>query len=82
LVYAFVDYLKQMKRRFGKVVVPYSCRTRVSTVKEGAGYLPEKHDIRIIYTCIYLPRGTPEFNAVFVVVIVAEEEYVIETGKI
>lgn len=58
--YAFLDYLKHVQRRFGKVVL-ITDRVRRHRAKKVQNYLEENKDsIRIIY----LPKGSPEFNAV------------------
>lgn len=58
--YAFIDYLKQLKKRFGKVVL-FTDRARQHRSKKVQEYLDENKEwIRIVY----LPKGSPEFNAV------------------
>lgn len=58
--YAFIDYLKQMQGRFGKVVL-FTDRARQHRSKKVQEYLEKNKEwIRIVY----LPKGSPEFNAV------------------
>ena len=58
--YTFMDYLKQLQRRFGKVIL-ITDRARQHQSKKVQKYLEENKDsIRIIY----LPKGSPEFSAV------------------
>lgn len=58
--YAFIDYLKQVQRRFGKVVL-FTDRARQHRSKKVQEYLEKNKDwIRIVY----LPKGSPEFSAV------------------
>ena len=59
--YTFLDYLKQVKKRLGKKVVMFTDRAKQHQSKKVKEYLKENNDyIRIIY----LPKGSPEFNAV------------------
>lgn len=56
----FLDYLKQVRRRLGKVIM-FADRARQHGSKKVMEYLEENKDaIRIAY----LPKGSPEFNAV------------------
>ena len=57
----FLDYLKQIKKSLGKVIL-VTDRAHDSTFqRKYKEYLKENNDsIRIIY----LPKGSPEFNAV------------------
>jgi transposase len=56
----FLDYLKQIKKHLGKVIL-VTDRARQHLSKKVQEYLKENNDsIRIIY----LPKGSPEFNAV------------------
>ena len=58
--YTFLDYLKQVRGRLGKVIM-FSDRARQHLSKKVLEYLKENKDaIRIV--C--LPKGSPEFNAV------------------
>jgi len=59
--YTFLDYLKQVKKLLGKKVVMFTDRAKQHQSKKVKEYLKENNDyIRIIY----LPKGSPEFNAV------------------
>jgi hypothetical protein len=60
--YTFLDYLKQIKKRLGKVIL-FTDRAQDSiNQKEGTKeYLKENNDSIKIF---YLPKGSPEFNAV------------------
>src|SRR6478609_2978914 len=56
----FLDYLKHIKKRLGKVVM-FTDRARQHESNKVKEYLKDNNDfIRIIY----LPKGSPEFNAV------------------
>ena len=56
----FLDYLKQVKKSLGKVIL-VTDRARQHLSKKVQEYLKENNNsIRIIY----LPKGSPEFNAV------------------
>ena len=56
----FLDYLKQVRKRLGKVIM-FTDRARQHRLKKILEYLKENRDaIRIVY----LPKGSPEFNAV------------------
>src|SRR3954454_24493408 len=56
----FLDYLKQVKKRLGKVVM-FTDRARQHQSKNVQKYLKENNDsVRILY----FPKGSPEFNAV------------------
>ena len=58
--YTFLDYLRQVKKRLGKVIM-FADRARQHQAKKILEYLEENKDaIRIVY----LPKGSPEFNAV------------------
>jgi len=58
--YTFLDYLKQVKKRLGKVIM-FTDRARQHQAKKVREYLEENKDsLRIVY----LPKGSPEFNAV------------------
>ena len=58
--YTFLDYLKQVKKRLGKVIM-FTDRARQHQAKKVLEYLEENKDsLRIVY----LPKGSPEFNAV------------------
>jgi transposase len=58
--YALIDYLKQLKRRFGKVVL-FTDRARQHQSKKVQEYLEKNKDVIRI---AYLPKGSPEFSAV------------------
>ena len=58
--YTFLDYLKQVKKRLGKVVM-FTDRARQHQSKKVREYLKENKDSIKIF---YLPKGSPEFNAV------------------
>ena len=58
--YTFLDYLKQVKKRLGKVIM-FTDRTRQHQAKKVREYLEENKDFLRI---AYLPKGSPEFNAV------------------
>jgi transposase len=56
----FLDYLKQIKKRLGKVVM-FTDRARQHQSNKVKEYLKENKDsVRILY----FPKGSPEFNAV------------------
>ena len=56
----FLYYLKQVKKRLGKVVM-FTDRARQHQSKNVQKYLKENNDsVRILY----FPKGSPEFNAV------------------
>jgi len=56
----FLDYLKQVNKRLGKVVM-FTDRARQHQSKKVKKYLKENKDsVRILY----FPKGSPEFNAV------------------
>jgi transposase len=59
--YAFLDYLKQVQKKFGKLVL-FIDRARQhhrsSIVKE---YMKQNKDVLKV---IYFPKGSPEFNAI------------------
>jgi transposase len=56
----FLDYLKQIKKRLGKVIL-FTDRATQHRSKKVQEYLEENGDsLRIIY----LPKGSPQFNAV------------------
>jgi transposase len=56
----FLDYLKQIKKRLGKVVM-LTDRARQHQSNKIKEYLEKNKDsVRILY----LPKGSPEFNAV------------------
>ena len=56
----FLDYLRQVKKRLGKVIM-LADRARQHQAKKVLEYLEENKDsLRIAY----LPKGSPEFNAV------------------
>ena len=56
----FLDYLKQIKKRLGKVIL-FTDRARQHQSKKVKEYLEENKDsIKILY----LPKGSPEFNTV------------------
>jgi transposase len=58
--YTFLDYLKQVKKRLGKVIM-FTDRARQHQSNKVKEYLKENNDsIRILY----FPKGSPEFNAV------------------
>ncbi len=58
--YAFIDYLKQVQRKFGKVIL-FTDRARQHRSKKVQEYLEKNRDcIRLVY----LPKGSPEFSAV------------------
>jgi transposase len=58
--YTFLDYLKQIKKRLGKVIL-FTDRARQHQAKKVQEYLKENNDSIKIF---YLPKGSPEFNAV------------------
>ena len=56
----FLDYLKQIKKRLGRVIL-FTDRAVQHRSKKVLEYLQENRDsLRIIY----LPKGSPQFNAV------------------
>jgi hypothetical protein len=56
----FLDYLKEVKKRLGKVIL-FTDRARQHQSKKIQEYLTDAKDsVRIFY----LPKGSPEFNAV------------------
>jgi transposase len=56
----FLDYLKQIKKKLGKVVM-FTDRARQHQSNKIKKYLEKNKDsVRIFY----LPKGSPEFNAV------------------
>ena len=56
----FLDYLKQVRKRLGKVIM-LADRARQHRSKKVLEYLEDDKDaIRMVY----LPKGSPEFNAV------------------
>ena len=56
----FLDYLKQVKKKFGKLVI-FTDRARQHQSNKIKTYLEKNKDsVRIFY----LPKGSPEFNAV------------------
>ena len=56
----FLDYLKQVRKRLGKVIM-FTDRARQHRSKKVREYLEENKDaVRIVY----LTKGSPEFNAV------------------
>ena len=58
--YSFLDCLKQVGKRLGKVIM-LADRARQHRSKKVREYLEENKDaVRIVY----LPKGSPEFNAV------------------
>jgi transposase len=58
--YTFLDYLKEIQKKFGKVIL-FTDRARQHQSRKVRKYLEEnKHDI----TAVYLPKGSPEFNAI------------------
>ena len=56
----FLDYLKQVRKRPGKVIM-FTDRARQHRSKRVQEYLEENKDVIRI---AYLPKGSPEFNAV------------------
>ena len=58
--YSFLDYLKQVRKRLGKVIM-FADRARQHRSKKVLKYLEENKDAMRI---VYLPKGSPEFNAV------------------
>ena len=57
--YAFIDYLKRVQKKFGKVIL-FVERARQHRSKNVQEYLEKNKD------CIrleYLPKGSPEFSA-------------------
>lgn len=56
----FLDYLKQIKKLLGKVIL-FTDRARQHQSKKVQEYLKENSDSIKIF---YLPKGSPEFNAV------------------
>ncbi len=58
--YAFIDYLKQVQGKFGKVIL-FVDRARQHRSKKVEEHLEKNRDcIRLVY----LPKGSPEFSAV------------------
>lgn len=58
--YTFLDYLKQVKKHLGNVIM-FTDKARQHQSNKIKDYLKENKDsIRIIY----FPKGSPEFNAV------------------
>ena len=58
--YTFLDYLKQVRKRLGKVIM-LTDRARQHQAKKVREYFEENKDFLRI---AYLPKGSPEFNAV------------------
>ncbi len=58
--YTFLDYLKQVKKRLGKVIM-FADRARQHPAKKVRKYLEENRDSLIM---VHLPKGSPELNAV------------------
>ena len=57
----FLDYLKQVKEKLGKKVILFTDRARPHQSNKIKEYLEKNKDsLRILY----LPKGSPEFNAV------------------
>jgi transposase len=56
----FLDYLKQVKKRLGKIVM-FTDRASQHQSKKVQEYLQENNDSIKLF---YLPKGSPEFNAV------------------
>ena len=57
--YAFIDYLKQAQKKFGKVIL-FTDRARQHRSKKVQEHLEKnKECIRLVY----LPKGSPEFSA-------------------
>ena len=56
----FLDYLKQVRRRLGKVIM-LADRARQHLSKKVLEYLEDNKDAMRM---VYLPKGSPEFNAV------------------
>ena len=60
--YTFLDYLKQIKKRLGKVILFTDGEQESINQEEGTKeYLKENNDLIKIF---YLPKGSPEFNVV------------------
>ena len=58
--YTFLDYLKQVRKRLGKVIM-FADRARQHRSKKVREYLEENKDA---IRTVCLPKGSPEFNAV------------------
>jgi transposase len=56
----FLEYLKQVKKKLGKVVM-FTDRARQHQSNKIKNYLEKNKDSVSIF---YLPKGSPEFNAV------------------
>ena len=56
----FLDYLKQVRKGLGKVIM-FADRARQHRSKKVREYLEENKDA---VRTVYLPKGSPEFNAV------------------
>jgi hypothetical protein len=68
--YAFLKYLKQLERKFGRLILFIDRAPQHYRSIKVKKYLEEHHDaIRIEY----FPKGSPEFNAL--------EELMLETRK-
>ena len=58
--YAFIDYLKQVQGKFGKVIL-FVDRARQHRSKKVEEHLEKNKDCMKV---AYLPKGSPEFSAV------------------
>ena len=58
--HSFLDYLKQVRKGLGKVIM-FADRARQHRSKKVREYLEENKDA---IRTVYLPKGSPEFNAV------------------
>ena len=58
--HSFLDYLKQVRKGLGKVIM-FADRARQHRSKKVLEYLEENKDA---VRTVYLPKGSPEFNAV------------------
>jgi transposase len=59
--YTFLDYLKQIKKRLGKVILITDRARQHQSKKVQKNILKKTNDLIKIF---YLPKGSPEFNAV------------------
>ena len=61
--YAFLKYLKQLERKFGRLIlfIDSSTTTLIRSEIKVKKYLEEHHDAIMIE---YFPKGSPEFNAI------------------
>ncbi len=57
--YCFLDYLKELRKKFGKILV-YADRAPQHKSRRIQKYLDENHDVVLDW----FPKGSPRFNAV------------------